>query len=196
MSSCKRLIQIGDKIVDSRILRSYFACDIAACGGACCREGSSGAPLEVSEIEALEAELPQISAMLPAEAQQALQGGAAYRDGDGDWVTQLVDGAQCAFAVHDDTGYRCAIELQQRQGLCRVRKPISCHLYPIRVGRSGAFTLLRYDVWDICAPARALGERLGMKVYQFLREPLVLAFGEAFYHDLGRADEMLDAPAK
>lgn len=188
MSRCQRLVQLGDCIVDSRILLGHFACDLEACRGACCREGASGAPLLAQEIATLTDELPRLLPFIPEEGSRVLAGGVAYRDADGDWVTSLVEGGPCAFSTLCDGKYRCAIEMAHRDGRTVAQKPISCHLYPIRVGQSGAFTLLRFDSWSICHAAIRRGEALGVRVYQFLREPLVRAFGEPFY-------EALDATA-
>ena len=162
---CERLVQLGDKIVDTRILREYFCCDLSTCRGACCLEGESGAPVNAEEIIGLEEEYDQYAAGLTERGRRAIEmDGVAWRDADGEWVTTLANGAEC-----------------------RVRKPLSCHLYPIRVGHSGQFTLLKFDDWDICQGAREYGQKLGLRVYQFLREPLIRAFGEEFYQELEAA---------
>lgn len=184
MSNCCSLIQIEDKIIDRRILTDCFACDLAICKGACCKAGESGAPLTAQEIETLAEILPALNELLPpAQIRLLEEKDVAYRDIDGDWVTTLINGQECAFSVrNNDCCYTCAIEtayLQKR--IAHNCKPISCSLYPIRVKQSGAFTLLRYDIWDICTPAQQRGKREGILIYEFLRAPLTRAFGEDFY---------------
>ncbi|PIE84276.1 MAG: hypothetical protein CSA07_02750 [Bacteroidia bacterium] len=192
MARCSRLIQLGDKIVDAQILRAYFACDLSACHGACCLEGDSGAPLESREIVALDDALEALKPLMSHEGAAAVgQGGVCFRDGDGDWVTTLVRGKECAFSFREGDCYLCAVERGLREGKSPAQKPLSCALYPIRVGRSGAFDLLRYDRWEICEPAVENGRRQGIRLYEFLREPLVRAFGEAFYEELAAAAEGL-----
>lgn len=186
MSKCCSLVQLGDKIIDRRIFTEYFACDLDACHGACCYEGASGAPVTAAEITALDQALTSLQTTLTPEYYSVLQNeGTCYRDAEGDWVTTLVNGNACAFAVERDGSYWCGIELAQHEGkITACLKPISCSLYPIRTKQTGAFTLLRYDVWDICLPACRKGRREGIRVYEFLRAPLVRAFGEEFYNEL------------
>ncbi|PID89839.1 MAG: hypothetical protein CSA97_05980 [Bacteroidetes bacterium] len=186
------MIQLGDKIVDAQILRAYFACDLSACRGACCFEGDSGAPLETEEIVALDESLEMLKPLMSREGVEVVnREGVCFRDGDGDWVTSLVRGNECAFSFQEGGCYLCAVERGLREGKSDAQKPISCALYPIRVGRSGAFDLLRYDRWEICEPGVANGEQLGIRLFEFLREPLVRAFGEEFYEDLARAADEL-----
>ncbi len=192
MGGCTNLVQIGDKIVDAQILREFFACDLSACKGACCLEGDSGAPVVEEEIIALDDALPQLRPMLTEEGQEAIdRQGVCYRDSDGDWVTTLVRGRECAFSFQSGGCYLCAIERAIEQGRCAASKPISCSLYPIRVGRSGQMTLLKYDRWEICAPAIRNGKKLGIRVYEFLKAPIVRAFGTAFYSALEEAAERI-----
>lgn len=191
MKHAPSLLQIEDKIVDLQILTECFACDLQACQGRCCYEGSAGAPLTNDEIIELQDELANITPLLPTEGATALQLGVAYRDNDNDWVTQLVDGAQCAFACHEQNTYLCGIEIAHRQGRTCAQKPISCHLYPIRTQKQGVFTLLRLDRWTICAPAFTNGQKLGIRVYQFLQEPLTRAYGATFVEQLHTAAQRL-----
>lgn len=193
MSKCCSLVQLGDKIIDRRIFTEYFACDLTACRGACCYEGASGAPVAADEIEALDAALPTLQTTLTPEHYALLQReGVCYRDNEGDWVTTLVEGKACAFAVEREGCYWCGIELAQREGkLSSCLKPISCSLYPIRAKQTGTFTLLRYDVWEICLPACRKGRREGIRVYEFLRAPLIRAFGEDFYVELAEVGKLI-----
>lgn len=196
MSRCRALLQIGDKIVDARIVTEYFACDLSACRGACCVEGSSGAPLEGREAEGLEDALPMLVEELDECNLKALEGGVAYRDADGDWVTQLVAGRECAFSYCEAGITYCAVERAWRAGRIGQGKPVSCALYPIRLQKLGAMTRLSYDVWDVCAPARAKGRAEGIRVYEFLRRPIETHFGAEFYVQLQAAAEYMEAEGK
>lgn len=204
MNRCCPIIQIDDKLVDSSILSEYFHCDLSACHGACCHEGSEGAPLTAEEIVTIEEHIHEILPTLSPQGRAAVESeGVAYRDPDGEWVTQLQPNADCVFAVHCHrmNSLLCAIEQADKPknptgGTEDIRrelhKPISCALYPIRTARSGAMTLLRYDRWHICEPARRLGKRKRVKVYQFLQTPLVRAYGSEFYQQLTEAEHRLE----
>lgn len=194
MSRCRALLQIDDKIVDARIVTEYFACDLSVCRGACCVEGSSGAPLESEEVAGLEAELPVLSQELSRRNVEALEAGAAYRDADGEWVTQLVKGRECAFSYCAEGVTFCAVERAWRAGRIGQAKPVSCALYPIRVVRVGAMQRLIYHVWDVCAAARVNGRAEGVKVYEFLKEPLERRFGTEFYAQLRAAAAYMETP--
>lgn len=191
MSRCPALLQIEDKIVDSRIVTEYFSCDLSVCRGACCVEGDSGAPLESDEVVGLEAEVPVLVQELPSRNAEALQGGGAYRDADGDWVTQLVEGRECAFSYSSNGVTLCAVERAWRAGRIRQRKPVSCALYPIRVARVGVMQRLSYHVWAVCEAARVKGRAEGVKVYKFLRGPIERCFGAEFYAQLQAAEEYM-----
>ena len=198
MSRCCTIIQIDNKLVDSAILREYFHCDLAACHGACCHEGSEGAPLTAEEIISIEDHIQEILPALSLQGRVAVESdGVAYRAADGDWVTQLQPNADCAYAVHcaKCNSLLCALERIGAQGkgtpandtTGRLQKPLSCALYPIRTGRSGSTIMLRYDRWRICDPARRLGEKMHVRVYEFLRAPLERAYGVTFYQQLTEA---------
>lgn len=182
MSRCRCLIQIEDRIVDAAILTDYFCCDLSACRGICCVDGSSGAPLAHDEVLAYTDHLEELIPLVPCRAQKALrEEGAAYRDDDGEWVTTLVNDGECAFSFQENGVTLCAVERGYAAGQSPVSKPISCHLYPIRAERRDAMTLLRLDHWTICEPARVLGRKRGIRVYEFLRSALERAFGKEFY---------------
>ncbi len=193
MTSCHALVQLGDKIVDARILATHFACDLAACHGICCFEGESGAPLVPREVEQLEAHCHAIAPHLPPDAQQALAQGVSYRDASGEWVTQLVRGGRCAFAGQQAGCFYCTLTRLREQGKVPVDKPISCALYPIRVEHRGMMTMLRYDQWHICRAALDKGAREGLLLHEFLKEPLLRAFGAAFYAQLCTAARLYQA---
>ena len=180
------LIEVHDKVVSTQIFEQKFVCDLNACKGACCIEGDSGAPLSLEEIDILEEELEHIKPYMRAEGLAAVEkSGVFYIDTDGDAGTTLVNNKECAFVFFDEQGItKCAIEKANKEGKTNFKKPISCHLYPIRVKQFSDYQALGYDVWDICEPACACGDQLNVPVYRFLKEPLIRAFGEEFFHEL------------
>jgi hypothetical protein len=187
------VIAIDDILISEEVLEKRFVCDLAACKGACCVEGESGAPLEVEEVALLEEILPRVQPYMRPEGIQAVQEqGAAVVDSDGDFVTPLVKDGECAFVHFDHQGIAmCAIEMAYREGKIDFQKPISCHLYPIRLSKLKDFMAVNYHHWHICDPARNCGAQLNVKVYRFLRGPLVRLFGESFYEQLEAADAHL-----
>lgn len=187
------VIEIDDKIVSLDLLRERFACDLGRCRGICCVEGNAGAPLEAEEVDTLEEEYPAYKPYMTPEGIAAVERqGFMVFDADGDCTTPLVDDAECAYAYREGGVTLCAIERAWREGRTAFRKPISCHLYPIRlVHFSNGAVGLNYHRWSICAPAVACGRRLDMPVYRALREPIIRRFGEAFYHALEAAEQYL-----
>ena len=151
-----QMIEIDDKIVSADLLRECFACDIAQCKGICCVEGNAGAPLEADEVEILEREYPNYKPYMTAEGIESVERqGFMVVDEDGDLTTPLVDDAQCAYTYTENGVTLCAIEKAWAEGKTPFRKPISCHLYPIRVMRFSNGTVgLNYHRWSVCAPAR------------------------------------------
>lgn len=188
------MIQIDDKVVSSEILQKNFCCDIVQCKGLCCVHGSSGAPLSAEEAIELEEILPMVKPyMVQAGIDAVEKQGTSVTDTDGDLVTPLVDGKECAYVVFQDGIAICAIEKAWFDKKVDFRKPISCHLYPIRVKDYETFTALNYDVWDVCAPARKLGENNGLPVYKFLKDAIIRAYGEEFYGQLEDAEKLLSS---
>lgn len=180
------LVEIRDKVVSTQIFEKKFVCDLAACKGACCIEGDAGAPLTVEEVSILEDDLEAIKPYMREEGLKAIEEqGVFYIDQDNEPVTTLVNGAECAFVFFDEQGItKCSIEQANREGKTDFKKPISCHLYPIRVKEFDDFTALNFDKWDICSPACACGDELNVPVYKFLREPIIRAFGMPFFDEL------------
>ncbi|MDE5709007.1 MAG: DUF3109 family protein [Alistipes sp.] len=187
------MIEIDDKIVSVDLLRECFACDIAQCKGICCVEGNAGAPLEEDEVEILEREYPNYKAcMTEAGIAVVERQGFMVVDEDGDYTTTLVDDAECAYAYEENGATLCAIEKAWAAGRTEFRKPISCHLYPIRLVRFSNGTVgLNYHRWSVCASARECGRKLGLPVYKGLRDAIVRRFGEEFYKALEAAEELL-----
>lgn len=188
------MIEIDDKIVSADLLRECFACDLAQCRGICCVEGNAGAPLEEDEVEVLEREYPNYRPCMTRAGIEAVERqGFMVVDDDGDLTTPLVGGAECAYAYRENGVTLCAIEKAWQEGLTPFRKPVSCHLYPIRVMRFSNGTVgLNYHRWSICEPARRCGAKRGIRVYQALREPIIRRFGEAFYRALEAAAELME----
>lgn len=180
------MFQIGDAIVASDIIEENFLCDLSACMGECCVEGDAGAPLEEDEVKIIEDLLSEVWDDLSPAAQAVIkEHGVAYRDHDGDMVTAIVHGKDCVFTYYDEKGIcKCAIEKTYREGRTNFYKPISCHLYPIRLQKYKDFTAVNYHRWSICKAAVLLGKKEGLKVYEFLKEPLIRRFGEDWYNEL------------
>ena len=180
------MIQIEDIVVSSDILTEKFICNLEACQGECCIEGDAGAPVEKNEVAELEKVLPVVWDELSPEAQAVIKKqGVVYTDQDGDLVTSIVGNKNCVFTCYDEKGCcYCAIEKAYREGKCNFYKPISCHLYPIRIENYGPYTAVNYHRWDVCKAAVILGKMKGVPVYQFLKEPLIRKFGADWYQML------------
>lgn len=185
------MIQIDDTIIALDIIEENFLCDLSACKGECCVEGDSGAPLEDEEVKKLEEVLPHVWDELSPEARTIIEKqGVAYKDTDGEMVTSIVNGKDCVFTYYDEKGIcKCAIEKAYKDGKIDFYKPVSCHLYPIRLQRYREFLAVNYHRWRVCKAAVALGDKEGLKIYQFLKEPLIRRFGEAWYNELCIAAE-------
>lgn len=182
------MVIIDDIIVSTDVLETYFECDLEACKGACCIEGESGAPiLEVEESLICQA-YPCIESYLSDENKSYIeQHGLMYTDLDGEMVTNIIKGRECVFTTFEEDGSaRCAFEKAYSEGNNDILyKPISCHLFPIRIQQLHSGQALNYFRWKpICEPAREKGRRNGTRLYQFLKEPLIRAYGEEWYGKL------------
>jgi len=184
------MIQIEDKIISEDILDKSFVCNLNKCKGICCVEGDSGAPLDIEETQILRDIYPKVKMYLRAEGIEAIeQQGTHIVDMDGDLVTPLVKGQECAYVVFDESGNtKCGIEIAYKDGVIDYQKPISCHLYPIRITKYPSFDALNYDSWKICSDACILGEELKVSVYKFLKTPLIRKYGKRFYEELSILD--------
>jgi hypothetical protein len=194
------IIQVGDVLLSSEILTEKFCCDLSACKGQCCVEGDAGAPVTLDEIAEIEDCLDAVWGDLSASAQSVIdKQGVAYTDQEGDLVTSIVRGKDCVFTYYEDPTSDpsperdgelrgcclCALEKAYRAGKTRFCKPVSCALYPIREKRLGEGLVgLNYNYWDVCKMAVAKGIQENLYLYQFLRNPLVRRFGEAWYQEL------------
>lgn len=190
------IVEVGGVLVSSEIFTEFFCCDLEQCKGICCVEGDAGAPVTVDEIAAIEDSIDVVWNDLSAGAQSVIdRQGVAYVDEEGDLVTSIVNGKDCVFTCYDGDTCLCALEKAYRNGRCSFCKPISCALYPIREKRfSSGLVGLNYNQWSVCKVAREKGRELNMRVYEFLREPLIRRFGEEWYCELcAVADEMNNA---
>ena len=180
------MYQIGDVLISDEVLTERFVCDLEKCMGACCIEGDAGAPVDLDEIMQIEEVLPVIWDQLSIPARKVInKQGVAYSDPEGQLVTSIVNGKDCVFTCYDEKGgCYCALEKAYREGKTKFYKPLSCHLYPIRHKKVGDLDALNYHRWDVCKAAVLLGEQLDVRVYEFLKEPLIRKFGEEWYHEL------------
>lgn len=182
------MIIIDEVLVSDDILEKQFVCNLTRCKGACCKEGDYGAPLNDEEIVILETELEKIKPFLSDESRifLAQHGVKKYFKELSGFGTQLLDDGRCVFVTEENGQYKCGIEQAQLSGAISFKKPISCHLYPIRISKNEAigFEAMNYDEWDICSAACSLGEELKIPVYKFLKEAIIRKYGESFYEAL------------
>jgi hypothetical protein len=188
------MIQIANTLLSDDIFEAQFICDLCKCKGQCCVDGESGAPLTREEHDKIEEILPVIWDDLSPKAQQLIsEQGISYNDTDGELVTSIVNGEECVFTYYDENGIcKCAIDTAYREGRIAVQKPISCHLYPIRLTDYANYTAVNYHQWSICRPAVKLGRKEGVPLYRFLREPLIRRFGEEWYNEVCEAATLLE----
>ena len=180
------MFQIEKTIVSEDLIEKQFVCNLSACKGACCIDGDAGAPLEEEELKILERIYPKIKPFLRKEGIEAIEKQGLYTTNeDGEHETTLIEGADCAYVIFDDKKTAlCAIEEAYNQGITDFKKPISCHLYPVRIREYSEFYAVNYDYWPICDDACRLGRELQVPVYKFLKESLIRKFGESWYEEL------------
>ncbi len=180
------MFQLGKTIVSEDIIEKDFVCNLSACKGACCIDGEAGAPLEASEIQKLQEVYPIVKSYLRDEGITAIEKQGVYiKTPNAEFETPLIDGADCAYVIFDEKGTAmCAIEEAYNQGEIDWKKPISCHLYPIRVQDYTEFSAVNYHKWGICDDACTLGKELQVPVYKFVKEALIRKFGEDWYLEL------------
>ncbi len=183
------MILIDDKLISDDVVEQHFVCNIKKCKGICCVEGDSGAPVEKSETKILKKIYPKIKKYLLPEGIKAIEEQGTYVDEPDDeytaYATPLINGGACAYVNYEKDGtITCAIEKAWKDGVVDFRKPISCHLYPIRLKNMDTITAVNYDVWDICSDACKLGKSLKVPLYVFLKDALIRKFGAEFYETL------------
>lgn len=183
------MIEIGRTIISRDLFEEHFLCDLQRCKGACCIEGDSGAPLAPGEAEAIKRDYPHFSEYLPEHHRQeiALRGYSVV-DMEGDQVTPLVNNRQCAYSFYDGAGVlKCAIEKAYAEGRTSFRKPVSCHLFPVRITSYKRFDAVNYQQLDICKAGRECGHANRLPLYKFLKEPLIRKYGEEWYRQVEAA---------
>lgn len=184
------MLKIKATLVSLDLIDENFTCDLEKCKGACCVQGESGAPLLDKEVEKLDKIYPDIKDFLRPETREFIEKkGTSYIDADGEPVTQLNNGEECVFTVFENGIARCGIEKAFDAGKTDFRKPVSCHLYPVRIRRYKDFQAVNYDKWEICHPAIEKGDELQMPVYRFTGQSLIRRFGITWYDELNEAAE-------
>ena len=172
-------------MISRDVVEKKFVCNLAKCKGACCVQGDSGAPLEDDELKIIERVYPKIKSYLrPISIYTIEKYGTHVLDYENDNVTPLVYGKECAYVVFDGDIAKCAFEKAYNDGVIEFRKPVSCHLYPIRIKKLKYYDAVNYDTWEVCDPARELGEETDTPVYKFLETSIVRKFGKKWYNDL------------
>jgi hypothetical protein len=172
-------------LISLDLLEKEFVCNLDKCKGACCVEGESGAPLDVEEIGLISEDIESIKPYMEPRSRDLLEKDGFHEyDKDGDLVTRCMNGRACIFAITENGIYKCAIEKAFNDGKTSFRKPLSCHLYPVRISKVGEFLALNYSKWEVCDPACKLGRSLKVPVYKFLKESLERGFGAEWYQGL------------
>jgi hypothetical protein len=193
------MISIGNTIVSEEVIKKQFSCDLHACHGECCVQGDSGAPLEEEEISIIEDLLDDIEPFMTEAGKEVVRlKGVFDYDEDGDFVTTLVNDRECAFVYFENDIALCAIEKAYREGKINYYKPISCHLYPIRISKYSGFEAINYHKWEICDLALLKGKKEKVALYEYVKEPLIRKYGAEWYEKLvqevnsGLYDEVLN----
>ena len=180
------MIVLQNTVISDDLKDRFFVCNLEKCKGACCVEGDLGAPLEEEELQVLADNYEQIKPYLSEAGRQAIEEQGLYiKDWEDDYSTTTIGSRECAYAIYDENlTLKCGIEQAYLDGKISWKKPISCHLYPIRITKYDGFEALNYDKWSICSPACSFGADLGVRVYQFLKEPLIRKYGPEWYNEL------------
>jgi hypothetical protein len=187
------MIAIDKTLISEDLIDKKFVCDLNACKGACCVAGDSGAPLEKEELQILDSILEDVKPYMVKKGIKAVEKFGSYViDGDGDYTTTLVSpGAECAFVFFDENKIaKCAIEQAFYDGKVSWKKPISCHLYPVRITKHKDYDAVNYDKWSICKPACECGAKLDVPVYKFLKEPLIRKYGKEWFKQLEQSAKL------
>jgi len=192
------MFQIGKTIVSEDLIEKDFVCNLGACKGECCIAGEAGAPLEKDEVQILEEIYNEVKPFLRPEGIAAIEEqGTSIVSDLGDLETPLVHGAECAYVTFTEKGIAsCGIEDAYNAGKVNFRKPVSCHLYPVRVEKYSSFSAVNYHKWLICDDACVLGKELQVPVYKFVKEALIRKFGEDWYQEVEQVAQNLNLEAK
>lgn len=192
------MLVIQDVLICEDLISEQFVCNLKACKGACCWEGDFGAPLEKAELDILEKIFDQVRPYLSDEGLEVIQqeGFFSYYEENKEYGTPLLQGGACAYMTYDSNGQaKCGIEMAYEDGKIDFKKPVSCHLYPVRVKENPklGFHAMNYDRWDICSAACTLGKQLQVPVYQFVKDAIIRKYGAAFYEELAAAAKFLES---
>jgi hypothetical protein len=172
---------IGDAIIDDEVGQVSFYCDLQTCKGACCcLAGGRGAPLEDDEVLEIEKAYPVVKQFLGRQSIETIETSGKYDGSPGDYATTCIDERECVFSFFEQGVAKCSFEKAYEAGLSDWRKPISCHLFPVRLRKFGK-EFLRYERITECAGGRSRGESQNVKLYEFLKEPLIRKYGDAWY---------------
>lgn len=185
------MFQLGKTIVSEDIIEKDFVCNLSACKGACCVDGDAGAPLEEDETQILDKIYPKVKPFLTKKSREVIaEKGTWIKNEWGELETPLIDGADCVYVIFDKNKTAlCAIEEAYNQGEIDWKKPVSCHLYPVRVSNYSEFSAVNYHKWEICDDACTLGKELQVPVYKFVKQALVRKFGQNWYDELEKVAE-------
>ena len=193
------MIAIGETLVSEDIIEKHFVCDLNACKGGCCVKGDYGAPLEEDELPIMDKIYKKVKPYLREEGVKAIEKQGKYiRYEKKEWVTPLIRGKECAYTIFDEKGIaKCAIEKAYYAGDIEWKKPVSCHLYPVRLNKlKNSLEAVNYDRWSICKPACKMGDALKVPIYKFLKEALIRKYGNAWYEELEIAAEHITSAKK
>ena len=191
------MVKIGNTVVSFELFEQYFCCDLAVCKGCCCVEGDAGAPLTKDEVKQLNDILPLIRPFLTEKAKEVIDNqGVSYIDKDGDYVTSIINGKECVFAGFENEICFCVLEKAYNQGIISFPKPISCHLYPVRLENFENFTAVNFHRWNLCNSAEKYGKTKKIRAYKFLKNPLIRQFGQDWYAELEQVAETYFAEFK
>jgi hypothetical protein len=192
------MIEIGRTIISRDIFEQQFVCNLLKCKGSCCVEGDSGAPLTPEEAQKIEEAYSEIADYLPEENRKEIEKqGFSVIDMDNDLVTPLVNKRQCAYSFYDEKGIiKCGIEKAYNEGKTTFRKPLSCHLFPIRITEYKRFDALNYEELDICKPGKECGKSMKLPLFRFLKEPLIRKYGEEWYREVELAADYFEKSKK
>ena len=180
------MIEVGGVLVHEDVVKENFVCNLNKCKGACCLEGDSGAPLDHDELHILDEIYPKVKPFMTEKGIKTIEENGTYvTDFEGDYTTPCVDtNKECAYVIWENGITKCAIEKAYESGVIDWKKPISCHLYPIRITKYPEFDVLNYDRWSICSPACTFGNELKVHVHEFLKGPLIRKYGQDWYKEL------------
>lgn len=187
------MFQLGNSIVSEEIIENDFVCNLHACKGACCIDGEAGAPLEEAELPILMDIYPKVKPFLTQRGIAAIEKQGLYVGHNGEFETPLIPSDDsCAYITYDKNGIaKCGIEKAYEHGETTFKKPVSCHLYPVRVQQYSELNAVNYHRWEICDPACKLGAELQVPIYKFVKEALIRKFGEDWYRQLEQVAEEL-----